>query len=48
MVATKTKYMPIEAYWSIRKVKWGYTTLYYAYKIIQEEIGLDISKEAYL
>ena len=48
MVAIRTKYIPIKAHWSIKKVKQSYITLLYAYKIIQKEIGLDILKEAYL
>jgi len=43
-MAIKVKKVPIKAYNSIRKVKWYYTPLYRAYKIISLELE-DASKE---
>ncbi|KAK1994579.1 hypothetical protein LX36DRAFT_584109, partial [Colletotrichum falcatum] len=35
------KEVPIKVYYSISKVKRYYTTLYYVYKIIYKEIGVE-------
>jgi hypothetical protein len=39
-----TKTVPVEAHWSIRKVKCYYTVLYYIYQIVSKEL-LNLNKE---